>query len=81
MDVDPVGLGVGRPHGPDVVGAVVVTQRRRNATAAFWSIAAFTVILPGPKVEDSAQVPTVSASIGGDGKLIVPVPAGMGGGL
>lgn len=43
--------------------------------------AAFTVILPGPKVGDSAQVPTVSASIGGDGKLIVPVPAGMGGGL
>ena len=45
MDVDPVGVGVGVRHGPDVDGAVVVTQRRRNATAAFWSIAAFTVIL------------------------------------
>lgn len=44
MDVDPAGVGVGHPDGPDDCREGHVTNQRHTALA-FWSIAAFTVIL------------------------------------
>ena len=44
MDVDPAGVGVGPPDGPDAHREGHVTNHRHTALA-FWSIAAFTVIM------------------------------------